>query len=88
MRISVIGLSSVILTQNKVTYVDRRTCLHMPSDLWSFNSDTHQIIDIQKRNFCLDWYTIFKPDWINKKDHMLISGIEPSPVILTQKKVL
>ena len=38
-----------------------------------------------KRDFYKDVYTIFKSDFINNKDHMSISGTEPSSVILSHQ---
>ena len=33
------------------TEVDRRTCLHVPSGTpWSTSSDTHEVVEIQKRD--------------------------------------
>ena len=44
----------------KSTEVDRRTWLHVPSGThWSTSSDTHQVVEIQKRDFYLDVYTSF-----------------------------
>ena len=44
--------------------------------------DTHQVVEIQTRDFCLDGYTILLSDLINEMKHMRISGIEPSSVII------
>ena len=70
----------------KSTKIDSRTWLHMPSGTpWSTSSDTHQIVEIKKRLLprCIHH---FKSDLINSMDHMRISGIEPSSVILSQTK--
>ena len=41
------------------TEVDRRTSLHVPSGThWSTSSDTHQVVEIQKRDFYQGVYTI------------------------------
>ena len=38
--------------RNESTGVDRRTWLHVPSRThWSTSSDTHQVVEIQKRDF-------------------------------------
>ena len=71
------------------TVVDRRTWLHVLSGtLWSTSSDTHQVVEIIKRESYQVVYTIFitifLPDLINNMDHMRISGTEPSSVILSQ----
>ena len=47
-------------------------------------SDTFEI-HVQK-DFWYDGYTILKSDGINNMDHMRISGIEPSSVIIIQTK--
>ena len=41
------------------TEVDRRTWLHVPSGThWSTSSDTHQVVEISKRDYYSDVYTI------------------------------
>ena len=68
------------------TAVDRRTWLHVPSGTqWSTSSDTHQVVEIEKR-FLLRCIHHFKLDIINNKDYMSISGNEPSSEILGQSK--
>ena len=42
----------------------------------SFNIWTDLLI--KEKNFCFDWYTILKSEYINSLDHTGISGIEPS----------
>ena len=70
----------------KSTEVDRRTWLHVPSGTpWSTSSDTHQVVEINKRDFYQDVYTILNRIKFHM-DHMRISGIEPSSVILSQRK--
>ena len=66
------------------TEFDRRTWLHVPSGtLWSTSSDTHQVVEIQKR-LLLTFIHHFKSDLINNMDHMRIEGTESSSVILSQ----
>ena len=37
------------------TEVHRRSWLHVPSEtLWSTSSDTHQVVEIKKKDFILD----------------------------------
>ena len=38
----------------------------------------------KKKKICQDGYTILKSHWLNKLDHMHISGTEPSSVILSK----
>ena len=71
----------------KSTEVDCRTWLHVPSGTpWSTSTDTHQVVEIQKKRLLLRCEHHFKSDLINNMDHMRISGTEPSSVILSQTK--
>ena len=67
------------------TEVDHRTWLHVPMGTpWSGSSisDTHQVVEIWKELLliCIHY---FQSDFIDNMDHMLISGTEPSLVILS-----
>ena len=70
------------------TIVDHRTWQHVPSGTpLSTSSDNHHARHWNmKRDFYLDVYTNFKPDFINNMDHMRISGNEPSSMILSQTR--
>ena len=71
----------------KSTEVDRRTWLHVPSGTpWSTSSDTHLVVELWIETSTKNAYTIFKSDLVYNMDHMRISGIEPSSVILRQRK--
>ena len=68
----------------KVTVVDHRTWLHLPSGtLWSSSSENHQVVEMSKR---LLQRCIHHSDLINNMDRMRISGTEPSSEILSQTK--
>ena len=70
----------------KSTEVDRRTWLHVPSGTpWSTSSDTYQIVEIWIET-STKMHTPFKSDLVYNMDYMRISGIEPSSVILSQRK--
>ena len=70
----------------KSTEVDCITWLHVPSGTpWSSSSDTHQVVEIKKR-LLLRCIHHFKLDSMNSMDHMRISGIEPSSLILSKTK--
>ena len=71
----------------KSTEVDRRTWLHVPSGtLWSTSSDTCQVVEIWIETYTKMYIHHFKSDLVYYVDHMRISGIEPSSVILSQRK--
>ena len=58
----------------KPTEVDRRTWLHVPSGTpWSTSSDTHQVVEYEKRLLLICIHH-FDSDVINNMDHMRISG--------------
>ena len=71
----------------KSTEVDCRTWLHVPSGTpCSTSSDTHQVVEIQKKRLLLRCIHHFQSDFINNMNHMLILGTEPSSVFLSQTK--
>ena len=64
----------------KSTEVDRRTWLHVPSGTpWSTSSDTHQVVEIHKRDFYSDVYTILNRIkfmiWQNKNCKQTLASI-------------
>ena len=69
------------------TEIDRWNMLHVPSGThWSTSSDTHQVqVEIQKET-PTKMYTPFLIGFYINMDHMFISGIETSSVILSQTK--
>ena len=53
---------------------------------WQILQEKSQYLKQKDTTYCLDGYTILKSDLINNMDHMHISGIEPSSMILSQTK--
>ena len=49
----ILNMENLMLPKRyETTEVDRKTWLHVPSGtLWSTSSDTHQVVEIQKRDF-------------------------------------
>ena len=59
------------------TKANHRTWLHVPSGThWSTSSDTCQVVEIYTNSNKM--YAPFKSNLINNKDHVCISGKEPS----------
>ena len=59
----------------KLTKVNRRTWLHMPSETrCSISSDTHQVVEILTQRLILRCIHHYKSDLVNKMDHRRISG--------------